>query len=68
VQRYDYRIGVPYGGWYREMLNSDAGLYGGSGLGNAGGVEATSDATHGRSHSLRVTLPPLGIVVFKPGG
>jgi 1,4-alpha-glucan branching enzyme len=66
VPRHNYRIGVPRGGWYSEALNSDAELYGGSGQGNAGGAEAAPAPVHGRSHSLTVTLPPLGIVVFKP--
>jgi 1,4-alpha-glucan branching enzyme len=66
VPRHNYRIGVPRGGWYKEMLNSDAPLYGGSGQGNAGGVEASPVPMHGRPHSLNVTLPPLGVVVFKP--
>jgi len=66
VPRHNYRIGVPRGGWYQEVLNSDAPLYGGSGQGNAGGAEAAPLPTHGRPHSLTVTLPPLGIVVFKP--
>jgi 1,4-alpha-glucan branching enzyme len=66
VPRHNYRIGVPRGGWYQEVLNSDAPLYGGSGQGNAGGAEAAPAPMHGRPHSLTVTLPPLGIVVFKP--
>jgi 1,4-alpha-glucan branching enzyme len=66
VPRPNYRIGVPRGGWYQEVLNSDALLYGGGGQGNAGGAEASPVPMHGRSHSLNVTLPPLGIVVFKP--
>jgi 1,4-alpha-glucan branching enzyme len=66
VPRYNYRIGVPRGGWYSEALNSDAELYAGSGQGNAGGVEAAPAPMHGRTHSLTVTLPPLGMVVFKP--
>jgi 1,4-alpha-glucan branching enzyme len=66
VPRHNYRIGVPRGGWYRETLNSDATLYGGSGQGNAGGVEAAPVPMHGRSHSITVTLPPLGMVVFQP--
>jgi 1,4-alpha-glucan branching enzyme len=46
-------------------LNSDAQEYGGSGRGNLGAVEAVAEPRHGRSHSLRLTLPPLGILVFK---
>jgi 1,4-alpha-glucan branching enzyme len=66
VPRHNYRIGVPRGGWYKEVLNSDAPIYAGSGQGNAGGAEAAPAPMHGRSHSLTVTLPPLGMVVFKP--
>jgi 1,4-alpha-glucan branching enzyme len=60
-----YRVGVPAGGFWRELLNSDARDYGGSGLGNAGGVEALADKIHGRSHSLSLTLPPLSVLIFK---
>ncbi|HEY0193973.1 MAG TPA: 1,4-alpha-glucan branching protein GlgB [Kofleriaceae bacterium] len=59
-----YRVGAPAGGCWREILNSDAEVYGGSGLGNRGGVDADAIAAHGLDHSLRVTAPPLGIVVF----
>jgi 1,4-alpha-glucan branching enzyme len=65
VPRHAYRIGVPRGGRWDEILNSDALVYGGSGQGNLGGVAAEPVAWHGRPHSLRVTLPPLAIVVFK---
>ncbi len=67
VPRYAYRIGVPHGGYWKELLNSDAELYGGSGLGNAGGVEAAATLTHGRPFTLTVTLPPLAMVVFRSG-
>jgi 1,4-alpha-glucan branching enzyme len=66
VPRHNYRVGVPQGGLWREILNSDAKDYGGSGQGNMGGVEASPASFYGRfDHSLSVTLPPLGIVVFK---
>ncbi|MFH1078916.1 MAG: alpha amylase C-terminal domain-containing protein, partial [Pseudomonadota bacterium] len=65
VPRYNYRIGVPHGGFWREVLNSDAKHYGGSGQGNMGGVEATPVPYHGGQHSLSLVLPPLGLVVFK---
>jgi 1,4-alpha-glucan branching enzyme len=65
VPRHNYRIGVPRGGRWAEILNSEAPLYGGSGQGNLGGVMAAPVAWHGRSHLLSVTLPPLGIVMFK---
>ncbi|WP_455244429.1 1,4-alpha-glucan branching protein GlgB [Petrachloros mirabilis] len=66
VPRPNYRIGAPHGGFWQEILNSDATHYGGSGWGNLGGVEAAPIPLHGRSHSLTLTLPPLGIVFFKP--
>ena len=62
VPRADYRIGVPGQGFWREILNSDASEYGGSGLGNLGGVESVSIPIHGRSHSLTLSLPPLSIL------
>jgi len=65
IVRYNYRVGVPAGGWWTERLNSDAVLYGGSGQGNGGGVEATPVAAHGRFHSLNLLLPPLSILVFE---
>jgi 1,4-alpha-glucan branching enzyme len=66
VTHFNYRIGVPQPGFWRELLNSDAGEYGGSGQGNLGGVEATPILFHGRSYSLTITLPPLAAVFFKP--
>jgi len=66
VLRADYRIGVPAAGRWRECLNSDASDYGGSGQGNLGGVVAEDIAAHGHAHSLRVRLPPLGVVVLMP--
>jgi 1,4-alpha-glucan branching enzyme len=65
VVRFNYRVGAPCGGFWREVLNSDAPLYGGSGQGNMGGVEANPLPLHGRPWSLNVTVPPLGIVAFK---
>ncbi|MBI1815712.1 MAG: 1,4-alpha-glucan branching protein GlgB [Deltaproteobacteria bacterium] len=65
IPRHDYMIGVPHGGHWRERLNSDAEIYGGSNLGNAGGVEAESVPAHARPYSLRITLPPLAMVVFQ---
>jgi 1,4-alpha-glucan branching enzyme len=60
-----YRVGVPAEGFWREILNSDAHTYGGTGVGNFGGVQSEEIPTHGRSHSVDLTLPPLGIVVLK---
>lgn len=68
VPRMGYRVGVPRGGFWKEVLNSDSEFYGGSGLGNAGGVQAESVPFHGRPCSLCVTLPPLAAVYFKSEG
>jgi 1,4-alpha-glucan branching enzyme len=66
VPRHDYRIGVPYGGRYREIFNSDATLYGGSNLGNDGALDAFEEARHGEAHTLALTLPPLGLLILEP--
>jgi 1,4-alpha-glucan branching enzyme len=68
VARYNYRMGVPRGGLWEEILNTDATYYGGSGLGNLGGVEAHKTAAHGRPFSVNLTLPPLGAVYLKSFG
>ena len=66
VPRNNYQIGVPRAGRWNELLNSDAPLYGGSGQGNLGGVEATPVSMHGHLHSVTLTLPPLGALFLKP--
>ena len=66
VVRQNYRVGVPLDCYWKEILNSDAALYGGSGQGNFGGLPATPLPIHGRPFSLNMTLPPLGMVVFQP--
>jgi len=66
VPRHNYQIGVPLGGRWRELLNSDAPLYGGSGMGNMGGVDAVPVGMHGHLHSITLTLPPLGLLLLKP--
>jgi 1,4-alpha-glucan branching enzyme len=66
VVRQNYRVGVPLEGHWKEILNSDAPLYGGSGQGNFGGLSTVPLPIHGRPFSLNMTLPPLGIVVFRP--
>lgn len=66
VVRYGYRVGVPAAGAYREMLNTDSDLYGGSGVGNLGHVITESKPWHGRRHSLLLTLPPLAAVMLEP--
>lgn len=65
VPRHNYMIGVPVPGFYREALNSDAEVYGGSNLGNKGGVEATDAPYHQFDHSIAVTVPPLAVVMFQ---
>ena len=66
IVRSNYRVGVPRGGVWRECLNSDATYYGGSGQGNQGEVVADDLSTHGRPHSLTLTLPPLGVLFLSP--
>jgi 1,4-alpha-glucan branching enzyme len=66
VVRSGYRVGVPSGGFWWELLNSDAREYGGSGVGNLGGREASDTPCHGRPFSLELTLPPLTMLVLKP--
>ncbi len=68
VPRHNYQIGIPGAGRWAEVLNSDAPLYGGSGMGNMGGVEAVPVSMHGHSHSVTLTLPPLGALFLKPEG
>ena len=67
IPRIGYRIGVPGGGYWRELLNSDALEYGGTGVGNLGGVHAEAEPTHGRPYSLKLTLPPLSALFLKAG-
>ena len=66
VVREKYRVGVPRGGYYRELLNSDAEAYGGGNIGNAGGVAAERIPVHGQTHSLLLKLPPLAALVLQP--
>jgi len=66
VPRYAYRVGVPQGGRYLEIFNGDSQLYGGSNLGNSGGVEAVDEPWLGRPHSLYMVAPPLAGVLFVP--
>jgi 1,4-alpha-glucan branching enzyme len=65
VPRLGYKVGVPSAGYWKEILNSDAREYGGSGSGNMGGAEALPESVHGRPYSLRLTLPPLGALFLK---
>jgi 1,4-alpha-glucan branching enzyme len=66
VPRHNYQIGAPLPGRWLELLNSDAPIYGGSGQGNLGGVDAAPIGRHGHLHSLTLTLPPLAAVFLKP--
>jgi 1,4-alpha-glucan branching enzyme len=68
VPRQPYRLGLPRGGKWREVLNSDSAVYGGSNVGNLGGVMAQSISAHGHACSAEFTLPPLSIVAFMPEG
>jgi len=65
VPRPGFRLGVPAGGFYEEILNSDSSLYGGSNMGSAGGIPARSQESHGRAHSIQIDVPPLATVFFK---
>jgi 1,4-alpha-glucan branching enzyme len=66
VPRHGYRVGVPRLGFWKELLNSDAAEYGGSGLGNLGGCDAAWPGAHGQPAALELTLPPLAVVFLKP--
>ncbi|MDB6062538.1 MAG: glgB [Verrucomicrobiaceae bacterium] len=64
VPRYDYRVGVPRAGFWRELLNSDAACYGGGNIGNGGGVQSSPQAAHQQQQSLLLTIPPLSVSIF----
>lgn len=68
VTRTEYRVGVPSGGFWSEILNTDSEYYGGSNTGNYGGVEADAAGFHGRPWSVLLTLPPLSTILLKPRG
>ena len=65
VVRYDYRLGVPERGFYREIINTDGETYGGSNVGNYGGVQSENVPWMAREHSILIHLPPLATVAFK---
>jgi len=65
VPRAEYRIGVPEPGWYGETLNSDSAIYGGSNMGNRGGVHSEPVAAHGFDQSVRLIVPPLACLMLK---
>jgi 1,4-alpha-glucan branching enzyme len=66
VVHYNYRVGVPFDLYYSEVLNSDSEVYGGSNVGNMGGVRAEQHSFHGRPYSVNLQLPPLAVLVLKP--
>jgi 1,4-alpha-glucan branching enzyme len=68
IPRPNYRIGVSRGGFWEEVLNSDATQYGGSGWGNLGGLTAVPIPLHGRAHSITLALPPLAALFFRHPG
>jgi 1,4-alpha-glucan branching enzyme len=65
VVRYNYRLGVPESGFYREVINTDGETYGGSNVGNLGGVQSEAREWMGRQHSILIHLPPLATVALK---
>jgi 1,4-alpha-glucan branching enzyme len=65
VAREKYEIGVPEEGFYEEVLNTDAAMYGGSNMGNGGVVSSRPVPQHDRPYSISITLPPLGVVAFR---
>jgi 1,4-alpha-glucan branching enzyme len=66
VPRHGYRVGAPVPGFYRELLNTDAGIYGGTNVGNVGGSTTAPIPWQSQPHSLVLTLPPLAVLVLKP--
>jgi 1,4-alpha-glucan branching enzyme len=65
VPRRDYHVGVPHGGAWREIFNSDSGFYGGSNIGNAGRVDTLAIGAHGQPQSLALVLPPLSTIFLR---
>ena len=63
--RHNHRIGVPAPGYYAEIFNSDGTWYGGTGVGNRGGVYSLPQPAHGRDWSVSLTLPPLGLMLLR---
>jgi 1,4-alpha-glucan branching enzyme len=68
VPRHGYRIGAPRAGRWVEILNSDAAVYGGSNVGNDGGVQASHRPSHGQPFSMTLTLPPLATILLRHAG
>ena len=65
VVREGYRVGVPESGYWKEIFNSDSEAYGGSNLGNYPGCHTTGEGEHGRPDSILMTMPPLGVSMFR---
>jgi 1,4-alpha-glucan branching enzyme len=65
VVRHDYTIGAPRPGFWAEIVNTDASFYGGGDVGNAGGLKAINEPSHGQNQSLRLTLPPLATLILE---
>ena len=65
VERTDFAVGVPEAGYWEEVLNTDAAIYGGGNRGNLGGVDTGDEAIGGQPHSVSLTLPPLAVVVLR---
>jgi 1,4-alpha-glucan branching enzyme len=68
VPRHGYRLGLPSGGHWDEVLNSDSEHYGGSNLGNLGGIQAVEEPWHGQPFSATLSLPPLSGLILRPAG
>lgn len=64
--RHQYRVGLPSGGYWHEVINTDGEIYGGSNTGNGGGVNAQGQPTHGCNWSCELTLPPLAVLILSP--
>ncbi|MNN90553.1 1,4-alpha-glucan branching enzyme GlgB [compost metagenome] len=67
MPREAYRVGVPFAGRWKELMNSDSATYAGSNYGNEGGVLAEETPSHGQALSLALNLPPLAVLILRPG-
>jgi 1,4-alpha-glucan branching enzyme len=65
LPRNNYRIGVPFPGYYQEIMNSDAGIFGGSNMGLGGGIRSEDIPCHGKQYSINLQLPPLAMLLLK---
>src|SRR5690606_25171631 len=65
VPRFGYRIGVPRDAYYKELLNTDSSIYGGTNFGNDGGVQSENWAMHNHHHSVVLRIPPMGCIILK---